>query len=239
MAARRGADDQQKRPVAPQVLPVAPPVLAEIVRLADATNGRLLADPWRLAAILHRHGYDVPTDVQKTLAARAANRKAAHTLKLGGWWTILLDPTSWPLMCEVIIEVRAALPIGYQLGDVLLWGAGVPTVRQQRARARAIRCVRAELLQVRDVSSDEAAAWWKPDYPMPPDTWSAKERTAFTVRRMQFHLVHEEPLVREEPPRDDERAPDTTSQPEVVQSRLTLKRQRGRSRTERRAIRRP
>jgi hypothetical protein len=81
-------------------------------------------------------------------------------------------------------------------------------------------------------ASDEAA-WWKPDYPTPPGKWSAKERTAFTVRRMQFHLVHEET------PRDDERVPDTTPQLEVVQSRLTLKRQREQRRTDRRVTRRP
>jgi hypothetical protein len=215
---------------------VAPHVLATIVRLADETNGRLLRDPRRLAAILHRNGYDVPSEFRETLAARAAHRRPfAPTPEPGeGWWTILLDPASWPLMCEVIIEVRAALPIGYTLAGVVLWESGVPTVRQQRARARAIRRARAELVQhVSEVSPDQDAAWWKPDYLMPPITKPGKERTAFVVSRMQFHLVHDV-----ESPLDAEPASDEKPQPDVVQQRLTLKQNRSQPQTKRGSTRR-
>jgi len=240
MAVRRGPDDRPGWPVAWDVL-------AEIVRLADATNGRLLGDPRQLAAILQRHGYEVPAHFQET--ARAANRRPfALTPTLGsGWWAILLDRTSWTLMCDVIIEVRAALPIGYQLGGVLLWDSGVPSVREKRARARAIRRTRVELMQVSDVAPDQDADWWKPDYPIPPSRWSAKERTAFAVRRMQFHLRHNRKLPLDAtPPLDAAPAPDKKpqetdkrSQDAVGRNRLTGGKTRAQTRSERRSTRRP
>jgi hypothetical protein len=169
-------------------------VLAVLVRKADATNGTLLRDVDELAAILRAHGLDIP-----------GLPPGGHVSRQTDWWSVLFDRKTPDLIRQVVIEVRAALPIGYRVGPILLWPPGVPTIRQQRARVRAIRKTLAELLRAPAVSPEQVAAWWKPDFPLRPVDLPAKARTAFVIDRMQHHLRY-----------DTDAADDAASLPEVT-----------------------
>jgi hypothetical protein len=106
------------------------------------------------------------------------------------WHALFFDPRTPELVAYVIAEVCAALPQATRW-----WPAGVPTVRQQRARARALLRTRAEFNTSPPVN--EAVAWWEPGWQIPrtPREGSLADQLAFIDARMRVHLVRVKPRI--------------------------------------------
>src|SRR5262245_4134268 len=125
----------------------------------------LLANPPRLALVMRRWGYDVPrlpmrnTIYLNQLLARTRDLWSDEWLQ--HWLPRLLDPETPPLVQQLMAELVAA-----RSDETLCWGAGVPTRRQQRARARALLRA-AAAANVSDTRAPEAQAWWNPGWHPP------------------------------------------------------------------------
>jgi hypothetical protein len=149
--------------------------------LHDPGLPQLLASPRDLAAAMRRWGYEVPhlpapirhlgpslttlltlarTQPRVTPAPAPALWPAQG---LPAWLPGLLDPKTPPLVQQLIADLVAA-----HAEATLCWGAGIPTRRQHRARARALRRA-ADAVRATDARAVPAPgqAWWQPGWNPP------------------------------------------------------------------------
>jgi hypothetical protein len=152
MAARNQPERNQRDDRTPTV---GAPLLARLFH--DPRLHLLLAYPWNLALRLREEGYDVPPAgglvvVDTTITSELWPTDGSTPPWLPGF----LHPETPEIVASVIAELVAARP-----EPTPCWNGGVPRPREQRARAAALRRVRARALAANsEDDATEAAAWW-------------------------------------------------------------------------------
>jgi hypothetical protein len=142
----------------------------------------LLASPPALAGALHDAGYDVPLLPSLRPDQMIPNRDELWPAQaIPAWLTVLLDPKTLPLVRQLVAELVAA-----QSAPTPCWGAGEPTLRQHRARVRALLRAAGDA-NVLDARASQPQAWWKPDWRPPscPREWHPVELYAWFIRHVR------------------------------------------------------
>jgi hypothetical protein len=142
----------------------------------------LLASPPTLATALHDAGYDVPR-----LPMLGRDQMLPNTdelwpaQRIPAWLAWFLNPKTLPLVRQLIAELVAAQSV-----PTPCWSAGEPTLRQHRARVRALLHAASDA-NVLDARASQPQAWWKPDSRPPscPREWHPIELYDWFARRVR------------------------------------------------------
>jgi hypothetical protein len=182
----------------------------------------LLASPPILATALQEAGYYVPRLPMLRADQMLPNRDELWPAqRIPAWLGLLLDPTTLPLIRQLIAELVAA-----QSDPTPCWGAGVPTLRQHCARMRALLRAAAQA-NVLDARAAQPQAWWKPGWRSPscPREWHPVELYDWFVRHVRRTLRGQvTPRARQHPPPSE--TPTAPVAPAAAPKRLGLRRRK-------------